>query len=117
MVHHVLVADNRYGLFYGLSGGWRISAEDFMSSLQFISDLKLRASYGVVGVQPTGDFQSMDLYGNSGQYNGLPGIGPSQLGNPGLTWEESATIDVGLDFALFNNRVYGSVDLWKKNNS
>jgi TonB-dependent starch-binding outer membrane protein SusC len=93
-------ADQRYGLFYGISGGWRISSESFLSDVTFISDLKLRASYGVVGVQPLGDFQSLDLYGNGGQYNNLAGIRPSQLGNPNLTWEQAATIDLGLDFAV-----------------
>ena len=110
-------ADVKYGLFYGVSAGWRMSNESFMSGINFINDLKLRASYGVVGVQPTGDFQSLDLYGAGGQYNNLPGIRPSQLGNPDLTWEEAATIDLGLDFAVANSRVYGSVDFWQKTNS
>lgn len=109
--------DFRYGLFYGLSGGWRITSEDFMSNLTFVNDLKLRASYGVVGVQPTGDFQSLDLYGAGGAYNNLPGIRPTQLGNPQLTWEEAATINLGLDFAFVNSRIYGSVDFWRRNNT
>lgn len=110
-------ADVKYGLFYGISAGWRVSGESFMSGIGFINDLKVRASYGVVGVQPTNDFQSLDLYGAGGQYNSLPGIRPSQLGNPNLTWEESATINLGLDFAFVNSRIYGSIDFWKKNNS
>lgn len=110
-------ADKRYGAFYGLSLGWRISNEAFMSGISFLSDLKLRASYGVVGVQPTADFGSLDLYGNGGAYNGTSGIRPVQLGNPNLTWEQAETINLGMDYAFLSNRIYGSVDFWQKTNS
>lgn len=110
-------SDFRYGLFYGLSGGWRISEENFMSGIGFVNDLKLRASYGVVGVQPVNDFQSLDLYGAGGAYNNAPGIRPVQLGNPQLTWEEAATINLGLDFAVVNSRIYGAIDVWRRNNT
>lgn len=115
-------ANTKYGTFYGLSAGWRLRSEDFMSNVSFVDDLKIRGSYGVVGVQPTQDFGSVGLYGPSAtapgtQYNGLPGIRPLQLANSLLAWEQAATTDVGLDWALFGNRVYGSVDFWKKNNT
>jgi TonB-dependent starch-binding outer membrane protein SusC len=110
-------ANQRFGLFYGASAGWRLSAENFMSGAGFVSDLKIRASYGVVGVQPTNDFQSLDLYGSGGQYNNLGGVRPAQLGNAELTWEQAATIDLGLDFSLFNNRIYGALDFWRRNNT
>ncbi|GHM99343.1 SusC/RagA family TonB-linked outer membrane protein [Cytophagales bacterium WSM2-2] len=118
-------ASNRYGAFYGLSAGWRMKSEDFMSNVNFIDDLKIRGSYGVVGVQPqitatatqNSDFLSLSLYGNGNQYNGLGGIRPVQLANGALSWEQAATLDFGLDFAIWGSRISGSVDFWKKNNT
>lgn len=110
-------ADQKFGLFGGVSGGWRISAEDFMKSLEFVSDLKLRGSFGVVGVQPTSDFGALSLYnspGATGAYNGAASIRPSQLANPNLTWEQSQQVGAGLDFGLFNNRITASVDVYQK---
>jgi TonB-dependent starch-binding outer membrane protein SusC len=106
--------DVRYGLFYGISGGWRVSEEAFMESLTFLDDLKIRLSYGEVGVQPTSNFGALGLYGGGGEYLGQPGLRPAQLANPNLTWEESAQVNLGLDYAMFNNRVYGSFDIYRK---
>ncbi|GGK61097.1 SusC/RagA family TonB-linked outer membrane protein [Rufibacter glacialis] len=110
-------ADNKYGLFYGLSGGWRITGEEFMQGVSFLDDLKLRASYGVVGVQPTDNFGALGLFGNGGQYANNPGLRPIQLENPNLKWEESAQINLGLDFAIFRNRFYGAFDVFRKKNT
>jgi TonB-linked SusC/RagA family outer membrane protein len=110
-------ANNRFGSFYGVSGGWRVTQEDFMKSLTFVSDLKLRASYGVVGALPTDNFGSLALYGNGGQYATLPGLRPTQLVSPNLTWEESKQVDLGIDFGLFNNRITASVDVYNKKNT
>ncbi|MBT1703129.1 SusC/RagA family TonB-linked outer membrane protein [Chryseosolibacter indicus] len=115
-------ANYKWGTFYGASAGWRLKAEDFLSSVNFLDDLKIRASYGVVGVQPNGtqsngDFLSLGLYGNGGQYVGKPGSRPTQLANPDLTWEQSATINLGLDYSFFGGRIFGAVDFWKKNNT
>jgi hypothetical protein len=88
-----------------------------MSGIGIIDDLKLRASYGVVGVQPTGDFASLGLFGVGGQYVGLSGIRPTQLANNNLSWEQGATVDVGLDWAIWGNRITGTIDFWKKNNT
>jgi TonB-linked SusC/RagA family outer membrane protein len=108
-------ANNKWGLFYGVSAGWRISGEDFMQNIGFINDLKLRASYGEVGSQPTGNFTSLGLYGNGGQYNDQPGIRPSQLENANFGWEKSKQVNLGMDFAFLSNRVIGSFDIYKKN--
>ena len=108
---------NKYAVFYGLSAGWRLTAENFLKDVSFLNDLKLKVSYGVVGVQPTDNFLSLSLYGDGGQYNNLPGIRPVQIANPNLSWEQSAQTDIGLDFALFNSRFTGSVDVYRKKNS
>lgn len=112
--------NNKFGLFYGVSGGWRIIDEDFMKPLKFMSDLKLRASYGETGVLPTADFGALALYGNGGQY-GNPGLNgglrPTQLPNPDLTWEVSRQIDLGLDVGFLKNRITLSFDIYRKTNS
>lgn len=113
-------ANEKFGTFYGISTGWRITQENFMKSLEFVNDLKLRASYGLTGIQPSDDFRSIDLYGSggtAGAYNGAASLRATQLGNADLTWEESAQINLGLDFSLFNNRLSGSVDVFQKNNT
>lgn len=110
-------ANNKFGNFYGVSAGWRITGEDFMKSVEFLSDLKLRGSFGVVGSLPTNNFGSLSLYGNGGQYVGLPGLRPTQLASPNLTWEESKQVDLGLDFSLFNNRISASIDVYNKKNT
>lgn len=110
-------ANNRFGSFYGVSAGWRVTQEEFMKPLTFVSDLKLRGSYGVVGALPTDNFGSLALYGNGGQYTGLPGLRPTQLVSPNLTWEESKQVDLGIDFGLFNNRITASVDVYNKKNT
>jgi TonB-linked SusC/RagA family outer membrane protein len=110
-------ADQKFGMFGGVSAGWRISDEEWLKSAEFLSDLKIRASYGVVGVQPIGDFQALSLYsspGAIGAYSGGASIRPTQLSNPNLTWEQSKQTGLGLDFGFFNNRVTGAVDVYQK---
>lgn len=101
-------ADNRYGFFPAASVGWVISQEDFLKNVEFISYLKLRASYGRTGNAEIGNFASRGLFTGtlaSAAYNGNPGIVPSQLANPALTWETNDQVDMGVDFSLFNNAV------------
>ncbi len=113
-------ANNKFGLFYGVSAGWRVIDEDFMKSQTVVSDLKLRASYGETGVQPTDNFGVLALYGIGGQY-GNPGLSgglrPSQLPNPDLTWEVSKQINFGLDLGFLKNRITLAFDIYRKTNS
>ena len=110
-------AEKRYGLFGGVSGTWRISGEDFLADNKVISDLKLRASYGVVGNDQIADFASRALFGAGGSYLGSNGIRPSQLGNANLSWEEAATTNVGIDYGFLGNRITGSIDVYRRINS
>jgi len=110
-------ADYKFGLFGGVSAGWRINQEEFLKSATFLSDLKLRGSFGVTGVQPGSDFGAISLYnspGASGAYNGGASIRPSQLANPLLTWEQQQQTGLGLDFGFFNNRITGAIDIYQK---
>ncbi len=108
--------NQQYGLFGGISGTWRVTGEKFMESLDALSDLKLRASYGVVGNDQINDFASRALFGAGGSYLGSNGIRPSQLGNSNLSWEEARTVNLGLDFGVFANRITGSVDVYRRTN-
>ncbi|AMM51305.1 hypothetical protein TH61_09165 [Rufibacter sp. DG15C] len=108
--------NNRYGLFYSGSVAWAMNEESFLSDVAVLDNLKLRLSYGVTGNSQIDNFASRALFGGGGQYNGNPGIRPSQLGNDDLTWEEAKTINFGLDYGFFGNRVTGSVDVFRRNN-
>ncbi|MHA6246527.1 SusC/RagA family TonB-linked outer membrane protein [Pontibacter sp. CAU 1760] len=106
--------NNRYGVFPAASVGWRISEETFLDGLDFISELKLRASYGVTGNSEIGNFDALALVGAGANYLQQAGLAPSQLGNPDLTWEETKQSNIGLDFGVLNNRIVLNVDAYLK---
>ena len=115
--------DNRWGDFGGVAAAWRISDEDFLKGNETISELKLRASYGLNGQSEgiAGDLY-LDRYrfGNAfSQYifGNTPILAtiPSERSN--LKWEETATTEIGLDFGLFNNKVTGSLSAFQKNST
>ncbi len=106
--------NERYGFFPAASAGWILSEESFLSDVKPLSFLKLRASYGVTGNAPNGNFSGLGLYsGNT--YDKLGGIAPTQLSNPNLKWETTIQTDIGLDYGLFNNRITGELDYYIKN--
>ncbi|OON67114.1 SusC/RagA family TonB-linked outer membrane protein [Hymenobacter sp. CRA2] len=102
--------NNRRGYFPGGSVGWRISEEGFLKGVTLINDLKLRASYGVVG-NSNGllPYASRTLIG-AGQYADVNGLGITQVGNPELAWEKSRKLDIGLDASVLTNRVSLTLD-------
>ncbi|WDF76777.1 TonB-dependent receptor [Mucilaginibacter sp. KACC 22773] len=104
-------ANHRYGFFPAGSVGWVISQEGFMKQQQLVSDLKLRASYGITGNSEIGNFPSRGLFSEFG-YAGVAGSRPTQLPNPDLKWETSATTDIGLDVGFFNGRLSGQFDVY-----
>lgn len=106
--------NNRYGIFPAGSIGWRVSEEPFMQNLEFISELKLRASYGITGNSEISNFGSRALVAPGANYTLRAGLAPSQLGNADLTWEETAQANIGLDFAVLNNRLVLNVDAYEK---
>ncbi|MEL6922806.1 MAG: TonB-dependent receptor [Bacteroidota bacterium] len=108
-------SNNRYGTFWSVGGSWRLDQEDFVRNINLISELKLRASYGVTG---NAGLQNFDWLPNVSyseiDYNNNPGGAPEQIGNTSLTWEESKAFNVGLDFALFTNRVGGTLEYFNR---
>lgn len=117
--------NNRWGDFGGAALAWRMSDENFLKDSKVISDLKLRASYGVNGQQDIGGASSLYLdvyrFGNqSSQYifggNPILATIPSAI-NEDIKWETTRTIELGLDYGLFNNRIFGSVNVFQKNST
>jgi TonB-dependent starch-binding outer membrane protein SusC len=113
----------QWGTFPAVSVGWTISKEDFMSSLGWITNLKLRTGYGVTGVAPGSSYQSITRFNyNStswGYYLNSSGVWAQSLEaisnpNPDLKWEKSAEFNVGLDFSFLNDKIGGSIDYYNK---
>lgn len=121
--------NNRYGTFPAVSGGWRLNNESFMQGLDFISDLKLRASWGANGsVQglPRGYTTtpySTDYFGTSYPIEGnatgplYSGYMRTWLGNSNLKWETTKQTDVAVDFGFLNQRIHGSIGYYYKKTS
>ncbi|WP_443936809.1 TonB-dependent receptor [Pedobacter sp. MW01-1-1] len=115
--------DNRYGVFPSVSVGWRISQENFMQNVNWISDLKLRASYGITGNNFISNYGAIALttpdnyiFGNSGgSVNN--GIRPSNIANSLLSWEKNKQFDIGLEFGVLKNRVSMALDYYNKRTS
>lgn len=105
--------NNRYGWFPAVSAGWVLSEENFLRGVNFLSFLKLRASYGLTGNAEIGEGAYFALYGIS-NYPSMPGFVPTQLGNDDLRWEKTAQADVGLEFGFLNNRITGEFDIYDK---
>lgn len=106
-------ANNRSANFYTLGTSWILSNEDFMKKFSFINQLKIRASYGLIGNANIGDYQSLGLYSYADQYNNNSASYPFQLGNPNLTWEKTSTYNIGVDARLFNSVII-NLDLYNK---
>lgn len=96
-----LAEEARWGDFWSVSGSWRLSEETFMESAQFLTDAKLRASYGLNGTQPSSYFEYMGVYSYGYNYNGKPGSAETRLFNPELKWEKNHATNIGLDLTLF----------------
>ena len=113
-----LAVGNKYSFFPSIALGWNISSENFMSSVAFVDKLKLRVSYGNTGNQAIRPYQTLGslsrttyAFGTSGAF----GYRPNEIPNPNLKWEKSGTANIGLDFTLFSNRIYGSFELYRTN--
>jgi TonB-linked SusC/RagA family outer membrane protein len=111
-------SNNRWGTFWALSGGWRVSAESFMQDLSFVNDLRLRVGYGVTGNNgfTAGRSTPMFAYDTwwlmNGVWDGAYGVRHNV--NPDLHWEEKSEWNFGIDYALFNNRVWGKLDIFQR---
>jgi len=105
--------NNRWGTFPSGALGWVVSEEDFFTIDQ-VSELKLRVSYGLTGNQSgISNFQARGLWGGE-SYGDSPGTSPNQLGNPDLKWETTKQLDIGIDIGLFDDRLNLVFDYYNK---
>ena len=108
---------NQWGTFPSVSAGWLVSDEDFFSS-NFITQLKIRGSWGQLGNQEIAPFQYLPLLVNNASYSFggsvVPGIYAAQPANQDITWETSTQIDIGADLAFLNDRLTLTVDYYDK---
>ncbi len=110
-------ANNKYGFFPAASVGWIITEEKFMQRIKWMNFLKLKASYGLTGNAEIGNFASRGLFSGDAGYGAIPGTRPTQLANPNLKWETTASFDVGFETGLFNNRLVIEADYYQRNTS
>ncbi|MBP5637639.1 MAG: SusC/RagA family TonB-linked outer membrane protein [Bacteroidales bacterium] len=109
-------ANHKWGLFPALSAGWRVSGEDFMKAYSWVDDLKVRLGFGVTGNDLGSDLKSVELLSNGGTfwYNGayVYTYTVSQNVNPDIRWEKKYEYNLGIDYSLLKDRVYGSLDVY-----
>lgn len=115
-------ADHKWGNFPSASLGWTISNEDFMSGFDWLNNLKLRAGFGVTGVIPGSSYISLTRYNYGGSYyydhgKWVPGLEVASNPNPDLGWEKSTEYNIGLDFSVLDDRLGGSIDVYRKTTS
>ncbi len=108
--------DHKWGWFPAISAGWRISKEPWMQNIKWLSELKLRAGYGVTGNQDFGNYKSLQLMGSGTNffYNGkwVKSYAPASNSNPDLGWERKSEFNAGLDFSVFEGRIGGTIDYY-----
>ncbi len=116
-----LTGDNQYGIFPAASIGWMVHTEDFMTATQdWLSFLKLRASWGKngnIGIgtsNAVGLYEVQGAYGSQVPYNGNIGFLQTGIANPSLRWEKTNTTEVGADMGFFRNRVNASVAYYNR---
>jgi TonB-dependent starch-binding outer membrane protein SusC len=112
---------NKYANFPSVALGWRIKEESFMKNVEGISDLKLRASYGITGNSEITPYQSSSELGGGQNYLVgdvvVPGSAITRLGNPALKWERTQMLNIGADLGILKGRVNFTADLFKNRTS
>lgn len=114
----VLAEGHKFAFFPAASLGWQIGDESFMQGVPSISDLKLRLSYGRVGNSAIGAYQTLGLLSRTWYASGtnyLTAFSPGSIPNPNLMWETTDKFNAGLDFGIFDQRISGSVDVYREN--
>ena len=117
-------ANHRYGYFPGVNAAWRLTEENFMKGQDILSDLKIRASYGLTGNQDIDNYAFASMYYTNISTSSYPiagdpnsvtqGISKESIGNPDLKWETTTQTNIGIDAGLFNNKLNLSFDFYHK---
>jgi TonB-linked SusC/RagA family outer membrane protein len=115
-----LAEGNKYATFPSVALGWRVLDDANNQTFGPVNSLKLRGSYGTTGNTSVNPYQTLDQlnrtvysFGGAGAF----GYAPNTIANPDLKWEKTATLDVGADFGLWNNRISGTIDYYRANTS
>lgn len=110
--------NNKWGNFWAVSGGWRLSEETFLKDISFINDFKVRLSYGVTGNNGFSAGQSTKMYQSDAWWlmNGIWNVsyGSTHNVNEDLCWEEKSELNFGFDYSFLDNRLFGKFDLYKR---
>lgn len=112
--------NNKFGYFPSVALGWNLHQEEFIKNSSWIDQLKFRVSYGSIGNQAITPYQTQALLSRTSyawDNTAAFGYWPSTIGNPDLRWETSTTLNTGLDFSIFKNRVFGSIEYYITNTS
>ena len=112
-------ANNKWAIFPSMAIAWKLTEEEFLKDNNVLSNLKLRAGYGVTGNQGIGNYLSLPTLSAGGYYYIIGGtayvaVGPDQNYNPDLKWESTGQMNIGLDFGILNDRISGSIDFYSK---
>ena len=105
---------SRWGNFWSVAGAWNIMREGFMSKYSFLSNLRIRASYGINGTLPSDNYGYMSLMSYTSKYMGNPGGTITTVTNDKLSWETSYNTNVGIDFGFFGQRLRGTVEYFNR---
>lgn len=110
--------NNKYGNFPAISAGWNIKNENFLQDSRVLSALKLRGGFGITGTEPNDPYMSLNRL-NFDTYTFMNGewiqaINPATNANPDLRWEKKEETNIGIDYGFWNNRVTGSLDLYRR---
>ncbi|MGN6181376.1 MAG: SusC/RagA family TonB-linked outer membrane protein [Mucilaginibacter sp.] len=106
-------ANHKYGIFPSVAVAWNIDKEPFMQNISEISQLKLRASYGISGNEGVAPYRTLTTLGSTQYINGsstVIGLIPNALGNSNLKWESTKGLNLGLDFSILKDRISGTID-------
>jgi len=106
--------DQRYGNFWSAGAAWNLSQEAFMGNVNWLNNLRVRASYGISGNSDVGINQYQALLSYDADYFGQGAVYPSRFGNAILTWEKNRNMDVGFDFGVIDGRIGGSFSYFNK---
>lgn len=115
--------NNRWATFPSGAFAWKIKEENFLKDVDFLTDLKLRLGYGVTGNQNIGNFRYSQTYSIDSKQGiafgnvAYPAYNITAIANPNLKWEQTAQFNFGIDYAFWNNRIRGSVDVYRKKTS
>ena len=105
--------DNRWGDFWAVGVNWNLSRETFLEKVDWLNNLKLRASYGIQGNQPRNFYDALPSLASGYDYDGNPGQYEERIHNPNLKWEEQNLLEVGIDFK-FLNMLYGEANYYER---